>query len=260
MRIVAFDIETAGPAINDRATWTTPLGVTCAATFAGDTDVPGPYSAAMGDLRRWHGAAEGNGLYPGQMTQADIIWLLAYLWQCHENGYAIVAWNSVSFDWYELFLNVKDDPQWAERVREMARASIDPAFLVICAKGYSIGLNKSAQALGVPGKLDGMTGLESITAWTESRERQDLVLQYVSQDAIATANVWQAIEAGQTVRWISSKGKPLAVAFHEVAGLTVREAVRTPHPDTAWMARSPGPFGPHFREDVAAWLEVRDAV
>ena len=241
MTIVAFDIETAAPASDDNDT---PLGVTCAATFAVDEQAhQPPYDGNMGELHLWHSD------YAPRMNQSDLTKMIEYLIG-HAAGSDIVAWNSVGFDFRVLALEFDRADEMQQKIRRLALRSIDPAFSMFCARGYMIGLNTAAVGLDVAGKLDRMNGLEAISAWQEGRQRQDLVLKYVGQDAIATANVWAKALQVKSLPWTSQSGRRQRFRFYEVNGMTVAESRLTREPNTAWMSN------PRSRSEITAWLEA----
>ena len=240
--IVTIDIETAKMARDDN---NAPLGVTCAATFAinNEGSLSPPYTRADGELRLWHSN------YAPQMRACDLAELIEYLISESETGADIVAWNSIGFDFRILALEFDREDKVQHTIKQIALRSIDPAFSMFCARGYMIGLNTAAHGLHMPGKLAGMDGLEAITAWQEGRERQDLVLKYVGQDAIATANVWAAASRVKSLPWMSQSGRRQRFRFREVDGMTVRDALRTRVPNSSWMTN------PRSRDEITAWLD-----
>ena len=241
MTIVAFDIETATPASDDN---NAPLGVTCAATFAVDEERHPPYDCTVGNLRLWHSD------YAPRMNQNDLTKMIEYLLAQSAHGVDVVAWNSVGFDFRVSALEFDQADKIQQKIRHLALRSIDPAFSMFCARGYMIGLNTAASGLGVTGKLDGMNGLEAISAWQENREQQDLVLEYVGQDAIATANVWAKALQAKSLPWTSQSGRRQRFRFYEVNGMTVAESLLTQEPNTSWMSN------PRSRSEITAWLEA----
>src|SRR6516165_5255986 len=88
-RFLAFDIETAKEVPGEDFNWRPhrPLGITCAATLTSD----------LGDLRLWHGKTK-NGSPAQRMTSADALALVQYLSQMAKDGFTILTWNGLAFD------------------------------------------------------------------------------------------------------------------------------------------------------------------
>ena len=88
-RYVAFDIETAKDVPGEDFNWRPhrPLGISCAATLASDSS----------ELRLWHGKTKG-GSPAERMTPADALGLVQYLSKMAEDGFTILTWNGLGFD------------------------------------------------------------------------------------------------------------------------------------------------------------------
>ena len=87
-KYLAFDIETAKT--TDAGTdWRScrPLGISCAATLLADSN----------ELRLWHGGKDRNNP-SDRMSPQDAGELVEYLATQAENGYTIVTWNGLGFD------------------------------------------------------------------------------------------------------------------------------------------------------------------
>jgi hypothetical protein len=231
---VAFDLEIARDFSEGR-----PYGISCAATITGDDD-----------LALWHGgiAKPPHGeMYPPQMTPDDVGRLIDYLWGLFSSGYKVVTWNGLGFDFDVLAEESGDllNRRWT--CVDMAMNHIDPAFEMLCDKGFMIGLDTAAQGLGVEGKTEGMHGSLAPIMWQRSREDQDKVLEYVAQDARVTANVYRAILEKRMVPWISQAGRQNYWLLRENEPVIVSKALDRPKPDTSWMTN------PRKREDLYGW-------
>ena len=79
---LAFDIETAKEVPGDDFNWKPhrPLGISCAATFAVDSDAP----------RLWHGGV-GSGAPSPRLNQDEAARLVNYLSEMVAAGYMIVT-------------------------------------------------------------------------------------------------------------------------------------------------------------------------
>ena len=224
---VAFDIETVEPAPNDYSSYD--LGITCAATYTND-----------GSLKIWHGKEQPDGRYADRMDEDDIFALVQEL--CRDQ--IPVSFNGLGFD-FRVIHEAVESPSTKKIVRHLAIHHIDMAFNMLCDKGYMIGLAAMAEGLGLPGKTEGMDGLRAIDMWKGTRAEQSLVLEYVGQDARATAYAYEALVQQGQVYWTTKKGararypwEPRFVekSFDQTTRLQlVVEANDTPEPDTSWM-------------------------
>jgi hypothetical protein len=141
-----------------------------------------------------------------------------------------------------------------------ALSHIDPAFQMLCQKGFMIGLAAMSEGLGLAGKTEGMDGLRAVEMWKGTREDQDKVLEYVAQDARATAMMYEAILEKGYVRWITKRGSwsrypwiPKIIRDEEAFTyrlFTAKESLEIPEPDTSWMDK------PLPREKFYGWAEV----
>ena len=86
---LAFDIETAKDVPGDDFHWRPhrPLGISCAATLASDSSQP----------LLWHGKTR-DGLPEKQMSQEDAQGLVQYLSKMVADGFRILTWNRLAFD------------------------------------------------------------------------------------------------------------------------------------------------------------------
>jgi len=144
-RYLAFDIETAKDLPGDNFNWRPhrPLGISCAATLASDADQP----------VLWHGKT-ADGLPTAQMSRDDALGLVQYLSKMAGDGYKILTWNGLQFD----FDILAEESGAAASCKACALGHIDMMFHIFCSLGYPIGLEKAAQGMGLPGKPPGMSG------------------------------------------------------------------------------------------------------
>lgn len=163
-KYLAFDIETAGE-WPDGSDWRPfrPLGISCAATLPSDTQTPA----------LWHGV-DTEGKPADRMTQQDAARLVEHLQAMAGQGYAIVTWNGLGFDFDVL----AEESGLVEPCRALAREHVDMMFHVFCDQGFPIGLAAAAQGMGLPGKPEGMTGLLAPAMWAKGQRQE--VLDYVA--------------------------------------------------------------------------------
>jgi hypothetical protein len=228
---LAFDIETAriGDGLTD---WRTqrPLGITCAAALASNADA----------VEFWHGK-NSDGTPAPKMDREEVRSLLAHLLKAVSNGYTLLTWNGLGFD-FDILAEESGDH---EACRQLALEHVDMMYHVFCHKGFSVALDKAARGLGIPGKPSGMTGSVAPRMWAEGRHAE--VLDYVKQDVRTAIAIAMKCERVGQFAWLTAKGKvsslPLATGW-----LRVQEAMLLPLPDTTWMD------DPRRREQFSAWL------
>jgi hypothetical protein len=231
-RYVAFDIETAKEVPGVDFDWRPhrPLGIACAATFASDAKEP----------VLWFGRTP-EGLPAGRMSRDECRLLLQHLSKMAADGYTVLTWNGLGFD-FDILAEESGD---AAACAKCALGHVDMMFHVFCAQGYPVSLDKAAQGMGLPGKPPGMSGIKAPRFWAEGRFKE--VLDYVAQDVRAALQVAQACEERRKLEWITRKGTkssmPLAKGW-----LTVQESMALPKPDTSWMTKA------LTREGFTGWL------
>ena len=179
-RYLAFDIETATDVPGDDFNWRPhrPLGISCAATLASDMDQP----------LLWYGKTL-DGSPEKRMSREDAQGLVQYLSKMAADGFRIVTWNGLGFD-FDILAEESGD---AASCRECALGHVDMMFQVFCSLGYPVALEKAAQGMGLPGKPPGMSGSKAPSLWAQGRFKE--VLEYVAQDvrmAMEIAQTWRA--------------------------------------------------------------------
>lgn len=230
----AWDIEIAG-------TLEHPEGITCAATYtSGGENAPMIY----------HGPTLiEDGRITEVMLPSDLKRMLNDLRVWEEQGYPIVSWNGVGFDW-RVLASFMADPQDKKLCATLALQGYDPGFHFFCAKGFMPGLNKVCRAMGVKGKLEGMDGVQAIEKWKEDRPAQELVLKYVQQDAIATADAFRAIRGAGKISWITRSERLRHWTPNDRQILKAGQALASlPVPDNSWMD------DPWTRDKFVGWIE-----
>ena len=231
-RYLAFDIETAKDVPGEDFNWRPhrPLGISCAATFTSDST----------DVRLWHGIAS-DGAPAARMTQDDVAGLVQFLAKAVQEGFTILTWNGLGFD----FDILAEESAAAASCHECALGHVDMMFHIVCSMGYPVALDKGAQGMGLKGKPAGMTGFQAPKLWAERRFQE--VLDYVAQDVRIAMQIAQVCDERRRFDWITRKGSKSTLQLPK-GWLTVREALRLPEPDTAWMSN------PLKRRDFMAWI------
>ena len=233
MKYLAFDIETASVTPDEEA-WLDhrPLGISC-------------YALA------WHGAQavetingygkNDAGMPQPQMSRDECVALVATLQEHVRQGYTLLTWNGLGFD----FDILAEESGMHAACCELARAHVDMMFHFFCLKGYPLGLDTAAKGMGLAGKPEGMDGAQAPLLWQQADYEK--VLDYVTQDVITTLEVAEAIAARGQIRWRTRAGKPSRVAIP--IWLTVNEALKLPVPDNSWMRE------PMTRARFTGWME-----
>jgi len=255
MEYVAFDLEIAKELPEGCEDWKAhrPLGISCAVTLAVSPEAEGERTE-----RRWHGAEQADGRLADRMTPQECQALADYLLMKKSQGYQIVTWNGLGFDFDVLAEEVNDLDVW-QALRDLALVHVDPAFQMLCEKGFMCGLEAAAQGLGVGKKFEDVHGADAPVLWKQERDDQDRVLDYCAQDVALTAAVHDEIVKRRYLTWIRKDGRvssPWRPTFYtptEMAAdrrlLTVTEALALPLPDTSWMDK------PWSRSKFLGWTE-----
>jgi len=230
-KYLAFDIETA-KTTEDGTDWRScrPLGISCAATLLADSN----------ELRLWHGGKDRK-CPADRMSPQDARELVEYLVTHAENGYTIVTWNGLGFD----FDILAEESGILEQCKSLAKSHVDMMFHALCQLGHGVGLDAAAKGIGLAGKTEGMSGAVAPVLWAEGHREE--VLQYVAQDVRTTLDLATTCEASGVMRWIARSGKMRSMALAK-GWLTVEAAGKLPEPDTSWMS------DPLSRKTVMGWL------
>jgi hypothetical protein len=231
-RYLAFDIETAKDIPGEDFNWRPhrPLGITCAATLSSDS----------GEVRLWHGTTHKGAPAP-RMSQDDVASLVKYLCEMVQEGFTILTWNGLGFD----FDILAEESGALTSCHECAIGHVDMMFHIVCCLGYPVALDKGAQAMGLPGKPAGMSGVKAPKLWADGQHQQ--VLEYVAQDVRLVMRIARLCEQQRRFEWITRKGTRSSMPLPK-GWLTVREACGLPEPDTSWMSN------PLKRRDFTSWL------
>ena len=230
-KYLAFDIETAkilpedfGELLAHR-----PLGICCAATWTSQEE------AAQLFYSR-----NSAGTPAPQMTQHDLSAFVDFLLTQTDNGYSIVTLNGLGFDFDVL---AEESSRWDD-CRHLARTHVDILFHIFCEKGFGVGLNAAAKALGLS-KPENVDGSVAPQLWKDGEHQQ--VLDYVAQDCYLTLNIAETSEKNKAFQWITRKG---TTAYLDIPSgwRSVEESMTCPLPDTSWMDK------PWPRSKFTDWL------
>jgi hypothetical protein len=218
-KYLAFDLETAKVQPPDDPRWKEdrPLGISCAATLCCDSSDP----------LLWYGLTKTN--RPArQMSQIDAAKLVKYLSRMASNGYTIVTWNGIGFD----FDILAEESRMLAQCRHLALGHVDLMFHVLCQRGFGVSLACAARAMGVAAKGEEINGSMVPRLWAEGRRRE--VLDYVAQDVRTTLSLATICETKGCLCWATRTGRRNEMPLRR-GWLTVCDAQKLPRPRDAWM-------------------------
>ncbi len=231
-KYIAFDIETAKilpEHFSDLHDYR-PLGITCAATWCTDEKTAKTFHSNKPD-----------GFPAPQLSVQDSTLFVEHLKTKVTEGYTIVTHNGLGFD----FDILAEESGKLNDCRKLALQHVDMMFHFFCGKGFAIGLNAAANAIGIskPADVDGSVAPQ---LWKDGKHQT--VLDYVAQDCRLTLDIAKASEQARKISWITQRGKK---SFFDLPNgwLTVEEASKLPLPDTSWMDN------PWMRSEFTVWLE-----
>ena len=175
------------------------------------------------------------------MKPYDPQWLVDYLVTVNDEGYTILTFNGLGFD----FDILAEKSGRLENCKRLAALHLDMFFHIFCLQGYCPGLGAIAKGLGLAGKTEGMHGALAPEMW--QRGEYGKVLEYVAQDVRTTLAVARFVDAWGSIQWTSKSGKSNSVEIGQ--WLTVQESLELPEPDTSWM------LDPWPRTKFTGWLQ-----
>ncbi len=231
-RYRAFDLETVAVLPSDGHSWGTsgPVGISCAATVACDSDDP----------ELWFG--RGRRHRPtSRMAQSEVRRLVEYLARQVQRGYTILTWNGLGFD----FRILAEESGMRRECCGLAVAHVDMMFHVLCRLGFGVGLESAAKALRLGTKMTGVSGLMIPQLWSEGRHEE--VLQYLTNDAKMTLAVAEACEKRGHFCWLTCSGRRRFLSLSN-GWLLVRSALKLP------PAKALPKSGAWSRNRFTAWL------
>lgn len=176
------------------------------------------------------------------------------------NGYTLVTWNGLSFDWRVL---AKESGEYGDCI-ELSRTHCDLMFQVVATKGWRLKQQVACDGMAIKGKLksvtlrdgtklDGMYGGMAPLLWKKGEYAA--VLSYLVEDVRSLLELSEAFEKYKYLAWRSRpnqwnpNGK--AQSIHGQP-LTVAECLDLPLPDQSWMDEPP------LREHFIDWWRTNE--
>lgn len=233
-KYIAFDIETAKilPDNVDNLKAHRPLGICCTGVLAANEERP----------HLWYSCDTDRKPLP-EMNRHDLSELVDYLKTQVAEGYTIVTWNGLGFD----FDILAEESGRIEDCRQLAMNHVDMMFHIFCEKGFAVSLDAAAKAVGSRGKPPDINAKMAPQLWAAGETSK--VLSYLSNDCSMTFDVATVSERDGNFSWITRRG--MQSDMHLRSGwLTVEEALKLPVPDTSWMSTPPWP-----RSRFTGWLQ-----
>lgn len=223
----AFDLEIYKSIPEGETDWKRhrPLGISCAATLLSDEPTP----------RLWYSVDKTRAMFLSEAMS-----LVGYLDYKAAQGYTILTWNGLSFDFDILAEESHCQPLCAE----LAMNHIDMMFHFFCLKGFPLGLDACAKGCGLPGKTEGMDGARAPELWQAGEYAK--VLEYVGQDVKTTIDIAEVVERQKGFDWTAKSGRRNSVRINK--WLTVAECLKLTEPDNSWMSE------PMQRSAFMGWL------
>lgn len=217
MKYLAFDIEIARIIPEGEKDWKAhrPLGITCAAAASSD-----------GGLWNWW-AQDDLGKFTDKMSETQCWSLVQTLNRLVRQGYTLLSWNGLGFDFDVLREESADDMNFC---RDLALGHIDMMFHFFCGKGFPLGLDVASKGMDLPGKPEGMDGAKAPELWPTDPHK---VMAYCSLDVKNTLGLAEAVDEAYCLEWTAKSG--WRNTWYSKKWLTVKEALALPEPDTDWM-------------------------
>jgi hypothetical protein len=232
-KFLAFDIETAKilPKEVDDLLSHRPLGISCTATLAAGQEKAELFYSKNDD-----------GSPAAKMSRQDLSGFVDTLLRRVSEGYTIVTLNGLGFD----FDILAEESGRKDDCKKLALDHVDMMFHVFCCKGFGVGLNAAARAIG-RGKTEDMDGSVAPQLWLQGDHRR--VLDYVEQDCKVTLAVAARSERHRAFRWITQRNTSASLELPS-GWLPVHQARKLPLPDTSWMTSPPWP-----RSKFTGWID-----
>jgi hypothetical protein len=224
-KFLAFDIEIAKilPEGVDDLKAHRPLGICCAAAVAEDDVQP----------HVWYSCNEDGSPAP-RKCRKDASDLVDFLVRQVEKGYTMLTWNGLRFD----FDILAEESRRHADCKLFAMKHVDLMFHIFCEKGFRVGLEAAAGALGYEGKTSGTRAAMAPQSWANGDFSR--VLSYATNDCRLTLAVATTSEYNQSFSWITQRGT--TSSFPLISGWqSVEHAMKSPLPDTSWMSTPPDP-------------------
>lgn len=130
--------------------------------------------------------------------------LLGYLSARIKEGYKIVTWNGLSFD----FRVLAEETDEYEKCIEIANSihHIDMMYHFFCMTGFPVSLANIAEGMELGSKESGIDGAMIPSLWKQ--KKYDLVIDYAKRDVRLTAGIYTEININDKskIYWLTNSG------------------------------------------------------
>lgn len=190
-RFLAFDLETAKVQPPHRCDWMLqrPLGICCAATYCDSAKAP----------KLWFGSKRRK-TPAQQMSVSECRSLVHFLSQKVQEGFTIVTWNGVGFD----FDILAEESGLHGECKTLALGHVDMMFHVICQLGFGFSLNAAAIGMRITRKTRKREGALIPLLWADGKCLD--VFRHVTLDAKTTLALAKKCRERGYIRWITRWG------------------------------------------------------
>lgn len=253
---VAFDIETSGLLGDDKSSPHPPAVFCACATVLRRAAGPGAYEVT--GCLRWHSASALSG-DRGEMNVAEIRGMVTDLLRYQDTeGYQVVTWNGVGFDFRVLHEHalVAGDAALCARIVELTGGGCDMMLNFFMHKGFPVSLNSVAVAVN-PSFVKSGAGGDVCDRWNngDAAERE-AVIRYCERDTEVLAAAVSAADATGSISWKTKRKGNIAtwapVGGRETVFMASRDTWQLPEPDNSWMGVGDRPSIRKF----AGWLDI----
>lgn len=223
-KFLSFDLEIAKTLPNDNDVW----------------DAYRPFGISMACVvdQAWHVTqwpeSDSSLIVPyhKQLTCREANEVADYLLERVSQGYKIMTWNGLGFDFRVLAEECSPDTEYARDLAALALSEhhVDIGFAMVCDLGYMCSVQHACDGMGLPGKTEGITGKMIPELWSSSiLSEQERCLEYSRNDVCITSVLYQAIEHHQQLAYMTKAGRKQIWAYPPDNGImSVARALQLP--------------------------------
>jgi hypothetical protein len=179
------------------------------------------------------------------MTAVEVRTLVKYLLQCVADGYTIVTWNGVGFDFDVL----AEESGMHSTCRSLALGHVDMMFHLLCHLGFGVSLNAAARGMRLTRRSEKRVGATMPSLWADGKYEE--VLSHVARDVRTILALATTCRERGFLRWITRWGTGRMMRLTH-GWQKADDARRTPE---AFDRRSDKRWS---RDRLIAWMRLTD--